>query len=598
MILASPIATVTTLFRNLVEMFETSCSVHATRPALGTKYDTGWKWTTYRELHDLVDRFRGGLASLGVSPGDRVGIVSRNRVEWVVAAHATYGLTATFVPLYEEQKPSEWEFILRDSGVKVAIFGSQALADKLKWERPAPSALEHVVVMGGSGGNSFESLLERGNRSPVPARQPTDDTPATLIYTSGTTGTPKGVMLTHANIMSNVNSVHELFDFTEEDRSLSFIPWAHAFGHTCELHTMLSLGAAIAINDALAHLPLNLVDVEPTVLVAVPKIFNRIFAGIHTELAKEPALVRRLFDAGVRAALLADREKSAGDRLVHWAADRLIFSKIRKRFGGRLKYAVSGGAALAREVAELVQALGITVYEGYGLTETSPIVAANRPGHARLGSVGQVIPGVRVAIQPEAGSTDNDGEIVVYGPNVMKGYHNRPEEQSKVFTPDGGLRTGDTGYLDEEGFLHITGRIKEQYKLENGKYVAPVQLEEELKLSPYVANVMVHGANRPFNVAVVAIDAEAVNRWARKQGITVERPAEDSRVHGLIQQEIAARSAGFKEYERPRHFILTPEDFTVDNELLTPTLKVKRARVMARYGNALEALYDQRANPS
>jgi long-chain acyl-CoA synthetase len=215
----------------------------------------------------------------------------------------------------------------------------------------------------------------------------------------------------------------------------------------------------------------------------------------------------------------------------------------------------------------------------------------NHPGNVRLGSVGRVIPGVTVKITTDAGADGADGEITVYGPNVMKGYHHRPDEQSKTFTSDGGLRTGDLGHLDEEGFLYITGRIKEQFKLDNGKYVAPSRLEEELKLSPYIANVMIHGANKPFNVAVVVIDADAVTRWARERGVTVDHPADDPRVRQLIRDEITARSSAFKEYEHVRELVLTTEDFTVENELQTPSLKLKRGAVVARYGAALEALY-------
>jgi long-chain acyl-CoA synthetase len=546
---------------------------------------------TYGELAGLVDRFRGGLARLGVRPGDKVAMVSNNRLEWAVAAYATYGLEAVFVPMYEAQKPSDWEFILGDSAAKVVIAATAEIARTL----PCAPGLEHIVFLEGHTKEdlSYERLLAEGGESPTPTRHPDPGASASLIYTSGTTGKPKGVILSHRNIMSNVNSVHEIFDFSEEDRSLAFIPWAHAFGQTCELHTMLSLGAAIGINDDLPHLAANLHEVKPTVLVAVPRIFNRIFAAVYAEMANRPAIVRRLFDAGIRAAKDKQRARTPtiADRLALFIANLLIFSKVRDRFGGRLKYAISGGAALAKEVAELVQALGITVYEGYGLSETSPMVAANRPGNVKIGSVGKLIPGVTVRIDRAAGHGGPDGEIVVFGPNVMKGYHNRPEDQEKAFTPDGGFRTGDLGYVDEDGFLYITGRIKEQYKLENGKYVAPAPLEEELKLSPYIANAMIYGANKPHNVALVVLDVEAVRKWAHAHGVPADRLAEDSRVHQLIKSEVAAHAASFKEFERPRHFILTTEDFTVENELLTPTLKVKRPRVLARYADALESLY-------
>jgi long-chain acyl-CoA synthetase len=272
--------------------------------------------------------------------------------------------------------------------------------------------------------------------------------------------------------------------------------------------------------------------------------------------------------------------------------ERLVFAKIRERFGGRLKYAISASATLGRDVAEFIDALGLTVYEGYGLTETSPIVSANVPGHRRFGSVGYVLPGVRVAIDHSVSANPAHGEIIVYGPNVMVGYHNRPEENQKALLPDGGLRTGDLGYLDDDGFLYITGRIKEQYKLENGKYVMPSPLEEELKLSPYIANIMIDGDGRPFNVALVVIDEAAIREWADEEGARLADPlVSEPRVRELIRNEIAAHACGFREFEKPRDFVLIDEDFTPQNGLLTPTLKLKRREVRSRYGALLDALY-------
>ena len=275
-------------------------------------------------------------------------------------------------------------------------------------------------------------------------------------------------------------------------------------------------------------------------------------------------------------------------------ADRVVFAKIRAKFGGRLKYAFSGGAALSREVGEFIDGLGITVYEGYGLTETSPIATANRPSGHRLGSVGQPIPGVKIVIDKSASSDPAHGEIIVYGPNVMKGYHNRKAENDAVFTEDGGFRTGDLGYLDDDGFLYITGRIKEQYKLENGKYVAPAPLEEELKLSPLIANIMVYGENHVFNVALVVPEMEGLKAWAKEQGIAAgsdEELLSDKRVVEHLQAEVDKHSAEFKSFERVKKMALIAEDFTTQNDMLTPKLSLKRREVLARYRPKLEALY-------
>jgi long-chain acyl-CoA synthetase len=285
----------------------------------------------------------------------------------------------------------------------------------------------------------------------------------------------------------------------------------------------------------------------------------------------------------------------------------VVFEKVRARFGGRLKYAISGGAALSPNVAEFIDSMGVTVYEGYGLTETSPIATVNVPGARKIGSVGRAIPGVRVEIDPataerkpaEYGKPARlEGEIVIYGHNVMKGYFKRPEENAAVFTKDGGFRTGDMGYVDPHGFLYITGRIKEQYKLENGKYVVPTPLEEQIKLSPYVANVMVYGDNRPYNVAIVVANLPVIQKWAAEHATTLphdpDAALKDDRVRTLIKGEIEKYGSGFKGFESIQDFVLIASDFTTDNGMLTPSLKLKRRKVLETYGSALEQLYAKR----
>jgi long-chain acyl-CoA synthetase len=589
-------------FENLVELFEQSCDKYAERPLFGTKRNGVWEWTSYRELHGLVDRFRGGLASLGVSKGDPIAIVSDNRLEWAVAAYATYGLEAAFVPMYPAQRPSEWQFILGDCEAKVVIAGSETIYEALIAMRPALPALRHVVGLErpASDPTSWAALLEAGAGMPVPARSPAPASIAGVIYTSGTTGKPKGVLLSHQNLTSNLSALHENFHFEPDDRSLSFLPWAHSYGQT-EVNALLSMGASLAINDTLANLIPNLAEVKPTILVAVPRIFNRIYEGVNRDITSRPGFLQRIIRAGVRGAIKRKKgEKLSPMERVDLAFDeRLVFAKIREKVGGRLKYAISASATLGRDVAEFIDAIGLTVYEGYGLTETSPIVSANLPGHRRFGSVGHVLPGVRVVIDTSVSADPTEGEIVVYGPNVMVGYHKRPEENAKALMPDGGLRTGDLGHLDEDGFLYITGRIKEQYKLENGKYVMPSPLEEELKLSPYIANVMIDGDGRPFNVALVAIDEGAIRAWAEETGVTLDEELErDLHLRALIREELAAHSVGFKEFEKPRGFALVREDFTTQNGLLTPTLKLKRAAVRARYRAYLDALYAAKEAPA
>ncbi|HVU02102.1 MAG TPA: long-chain fatty acid--CoA ligase [Polyangiaceae bacterium] len=582
-------------FKTLWDLLEKSARSFSHRPLFGTKIGGAWRWITYDEFQKDVDRFKSALAGLGVGRGDRVAIVAPNSVEWAIAAYATFGRSAAFVPMYESQAAEEWEFILKDSGAKVVIGGARAVYDKLESLKPRVETLERVlgVSLPDTDPSSFRSHLVRGGGSPASGIVPTEEDVACVIYTSGTTGLPKGVVLTHGNICSNVNAVEELFPFEPDERSLAFLPWAHAFGQTCELHTLLGMGTSMAINDDVNRLLENLAEVRPTVLYAVPRIFNRIYDGVQKQMADAPAPVRSLFERGVRAAVKKSRGEKLGlvERGILETADRAVFTRVRARFGGRLKWVISGSAALGPEVAEFIDALGIQVYEGYGLTETSPIATTNSIGHRKIGSVGRAIPGVRIEIDRTVTEDPKIGEIIVHGPNVMREYFGRPEETAQALTPDHGLRTGDLGYLDADGYLYITGRIKEQYKLENGKYVAPAPLEEQLKLSPYIANVMLYGANKAYNVALVSLDKAAVEKWAASQGLSVVDPVRDDHVQSLIHRELEARSATFKAFERPKRFSIVPEDFTLENGMLTPTLKLKRKKVLERYGKDLERLY-------
>ncbi|MBI3200342.1 MAG: long-chain fatty acid--CoA ligase [Myxococcales bacterium] len=583
-------------FKNLVDLCEKSCTKFKDRELFGTKVDGSWKWMTYGEFGKLVDDFRGGLASLGVGAGDKVGIVANNRVEWAVAAYATYGLGAAFVPMYEAQKADEWRFILDDCGAKIAIGATPEIYKKLKGVKDQVASLAHVVGFEEpeSDDHSYAALLKKGAEKSVPATHPKDGDTAGFIYTSGTTGNPKGVILSHGNICSNINAIHAIFPFEASDRSLSFLPWAHSFGQTCELNAMLSMGCSMGINDAVENLVGNLAEVQPTILFAVPRIFNRIYDGVNKQMTEKPGFIQSLF----RNAVKNRTKRNRGEDVGVWSgmgislADSIIFSKIRQKFGGRLKYAVSGSAALSKEVAEFIDALGIEVYEGYGLTETSPIATANFPGNRKIGSVGKAIPGVTIVIDKAVTGDAKNGEILIRGPNIMQGYHNRDDENKAVLMADRTFRSGDMGYVDDDGYLYITGRIKEQYKLENGKYVVPSPLEEELKLSPFIANVMIHGANKPHNVALVVPDKAALEKWAADNGKTLGDIEQSDDVKQVIAEELKKYAKSFKGFERPEKFVLTSEDFTTDNGMLTPTLKLKRRNVLQKYEGALDALYN------
>jgi long-chain acyl-CoA synthetase len=582
-------------FKNLVDLYQQSCRDFATRELFGTKSNGAWSFTTYADFQKRVDDFRAGLARAGIGAGDRVAMIADNCVEWAVAAYATYGLRAAFVPMYEAQSPDEWMFILNDCAAKVVIATRPHIFETLLHRKSEMPSVSQVIgiQLPDDDTRAFANIERRGAAEPIPAQQPASGEIAGFIYTSGTTGMPKGVVLTHDNFCSNVNAINSVFVMAPSDRSLAFLYWAHAYGQTSELHSLLSQGLSIAINDEVPNLVGNLAEVKPTILVAVPRIFNRIYDGINKQMQEKPAPIRALFRSGIAAATKRSRGETLGALESLWLtlADALIFRKVRGRLGGRLTLAVSGSAALSKDVAEFVDALGIMVYEGYGLSETSPVVSTNYPNNRKIGSVGKALPGVRIVIDHDVTKDPLNGEIIVYGPNVMQGYHNRPEENAQTFTADGGLRTGDMGHLDAEGYLFITGRIKEQYKLENGKYVVPSPLEEQLKLSPFILNVMIYGHNKPHNVTVVVPDMSSIERWAKHNGYDIGDPATDPRVKALLTAEIDRQAASFKSFERPRGMLIVTEDFTVENGILTPSLKIKRRAVLAKYGNALDALY-------
>ena len=603
-------------FENLVDVFDHATKQYASRELFGTKTGGAWVWTTYQQFADQVNKLRGGLASIGVGRGDKVAIIADNRVEWAVTEYACFGLGAALVPMYEAQLDKDWEFIVRDCEAKVLVVANKAILEKTRGFLQSIPSLKQLVCLeeGVTGDNvtTFEQLLD--TKQDVPAIKPGKEDTCCLIYTSGTTGNPKGVILTHYNIASNINAVHDIFPMREDDRSLSFLPWAHSFGQTCELHALFSNGASMALCESTQKIIENLAEVKPTLLFSVPRIFNKLYQAVQKQISEKPAFVKSL----VAAALKCTAKERDGQRLsitehiTLSIADKLVFSKVRERFGGRLKYAFSGGAALSREVAEFIDSHGVVVYEGYGLTETSPIATANCPNERRIGSVGRAIPGVKIVIDPKAGYASADGgkegrvegEILVYGPNVMKGYFKRDDENAAVFTKDGGFRTGDQGYVDPHGFLYITGRIKEQYKLENGKYVVPSPLEEKLKLSPYILNAFVYGDNKPYNVALLCANVDALKKWVGEQGLgslSTEALLENPRVRELFKKELDSYMASFKGFEEVKEFALIDEDFTTDNGMLTPSLKVKRRKVMEKYGKLVEGLYAkkrEKAQPS
>ena len=589
---------------NLVSLWENAVKRFGDNPYIGTRSPSGaYVWVTYRDVDERVARLRSGLSRLGVGRGDAVGIIANNRLEWVIAAFATYGLGARYVPMYESELMTVCKYIVTDSAVKVLLVSKPEILEKVRAFPEELPSLETVVLIEGEGKGTLAELESAGAAERVPSVTPRPEEIAGLIYTSGTTGDPKGVLLSHRNFCSNVLAACGGFPvLSSQDRCISILPWAHSYAQTVELYTFTHLGGSIGIMGSTATLVQDMAQVRPTFVIAVPRVFNKIYDALQTAMTEKGGIAKRLFDMGLESARKrresAARGKADGnvlDALKFRLADRIVFQKIRDRFGGRLTQSLTGSAAINPEIHHFFHDIGIPLYESYGMTEASPGISANCPAANRMGSVGRPLPGIRVAIDAsvvEEGATD--GEIIVYGPNVMQGYHNKPEQTREVLTPDGGLRTGDRGRLDDDGFLHITGRIKEQFKLENGKFVFPAALEEDIMLVPWVQNALIYGENRLYTICLVVPDFFALERYAAKTGIDADPKTLIGRreIQDMIAGDIAGALKGrYGGYEIPKRFLFLTDAFSVENGLMTQTMKLKRKAILERFKPDIEALY-------
>jgi long-chain acyl-CoA synthetase len=587
---------------NLVDLIEESIKAYGDLPVFGTKNAQGdYEWITYRELGERIDNLRGGLAGSGLQKDDAVGIIANNRNEWAICAFATYGLGARYIPMYENELEKIWKYIINDSGIKVLLVSTKEIYEKVVAFKDETPALEKVYIIDAEGENTMAELERVGKANPVKSIKPDPSHIAVLIYTSGTTGSPKGVLLSHGNFMSNVHAAKKLYpELGKDDRGLSILPWAHSFGQTAELYFFSHVGGSVGFMENVTTIGEDMGKVKPTYIIAVPKVFNKIYAGLGAKMNETGGLAKMLFTMGVesgkkRRELAQEGKTCFLTGLKFKIADAIVFKKIRERFGGRLKGSISGSATMNVEISHFFSDIGVPVYDCYGLTETTPAVTMNCPTAHRPGSVGRAIDQVRVEIDPVlAKDGSEDGEIVVHGPNVMQGYNNNPEATKEVMTEDGGFRTGDRGRLDEDGYLYITGRIKEQYKLVNGKYVFPTALEEEMKLLPLVETVMVYGDGRDYNVALVVPDFEVLEKYAKENNLTSDPKAlsENPDVQEMISKAIADGLKGkFGGYEIPRKFLYMSETFSSENGMLTQTMKLKRRNVLEQYMPEIESLY-------
>jgi long-chain acyl-CoA synthetase len=571
--------------------------------ALRHRHEGGWTGSTYREVGERVARLARGLTGLRVRAGDRVALLSENRPEWAIADYAVLALGAVVVPLYPTLPADQIAHILADSGARVAFVSSPEQHQKIRSVRDRLPDLETVVVMDTSGGEPgglpFAELLEQGAggdprdaealRSQALAVRPEDA--ATLIYTSGTTGTPKGVVLTHGNLAAMVSATrqHGSLPVAPGEVAVCLLPLSHIFERAVDYYYWDS-GVTIAYAADPARAAETLAEVRPHAMVSVPRLFEKIYARVMSAAGAKGRLVRwaaRVGDAWTEARL-AGVQPPLALRLRHGLADRLVFSRLREAVGGRARVFISGGAPLAPEIARFFFAAGLPIHEGYGLTETSPVLAANRPGALRIGTVGVPYPGVELRIA-------ENGEILARGPGVMRGYWNDPAATASVVDEDGWFHTGDIGAFDADGFLRITDRLKDLIVTAGGKNIAPQPIESLIAVSPYVAQAILIGDRRPYPVLLLVPDLEAVKGWAEEQGIGGGAGsgslADEPRVRELLTGEALGRVEHLASYERPKRVAVVGTELTVESGLLTPSLKVRRRAVEERYRDLIEDVY-------
>jgi len=553
-----------------------------------------WVNVSTEEFLLRVEELSLALMGLGVKPGDRIAIMSENRLEWAIADYAVLSVGAITVPIYPTLSPPQVEVLLLDSEPELIFVSTAELSGKLLSIRHRLPT-HYLVAFEPSAGNAeimtLETLYEMGQQSmehcPGEFRRKActvgcDDV-ATIIYTSGTTGVPKGAMLTHRNLISNVLATSQRLPILSSDVNLSFLPLSHIFQRHVDYASFYA-GSTIAYAGSIGSVVEDMAAVRPTFAAGVPRFFEKMYGRVLAQISRGPAIRRAIFN---KALQIGRAQVRTGKKtLAYCVADRMVFGAIRERLGGRFRFFISGGAALDKGVAEFLWAVGLPVYEGYGLTETSPVITLNGPAAARIGSVGRVVGDQKVQIA-------EDGEILVRGPNVMKGYYRMPEESAEALE-GGWFHTGDIGEIDPDGFLRITDRKKDLIVTSSGKNVAPQPIENRLKLIPYFENVVLVGDRRKFIAALIAPNYAALATYARQHGIAFKTHAEliqKPEIYDLAMNEIQRHTQDLSEFEKIKKLAFLDNEFSIDGGELTPTLKVRRFTIERKYRAAIDQLY-------
>ncbi len=589
------IETIAQMFLNTIKSFP--------KPDLMLYKEEGeYKSISTEDFGERVIGLSLGLRELGLKKGDKLILLSENCPEWVITDLANLCFGGITVPIYTSLMPEQIKFIINDSDAKAVVCSDLSLWEKVKSVKNELSKVETFIIMGDQapeGTRLLSEITEQGRK--IHRKTPAlfektahdikpEDT-ASIIYTSGTTGIPKGVLLTHSNFISNSSTTASIIKFTSKDTVLSFLPLSHVLERMVTF-TYLYKGCSIAYAESVETVAENLLEIRPHIMVSVPRVFEKIYAKIMDNVLEGSALKRKIFFWSVKIGKEYAQKKLDKEKISSWLAfrrniaDKLVFTKIVSRTGGRVRFFVSGGAPLSKDIAEFFYGMGLVVLEGYGLTESSPVISVNTFEHLKFGSVGRPIPGVEVKIA-------EDGEILAKGPNIMKGYYKREEETKEAIKQDW-LYTGDIGYLDEDNFLFITDRKKDIIVTAGGKNIAPQIIENQLKTNPFISNVVVVGDRRRFVSALVAPNFEKLEEYAKASNIeykSIKDLVENEKVINFMMSEIDRYSANLAPYERIKKIILLDRDFEIEKGELTPSLKVKRNIVEDKYRERIERLY-------
>ncbi len=588
-------------------MFFSKRNTYADKTAYMFKKEEAWQEVTYKNAVDKVENISAGLASLGIKKGNSVSIISQNRLEWALTDYSAIALGALLVPIYPSLLPDQVKYILNDSEAKVVIVEDQTQLHKVESIKSQLLHTIHFFIMDDEGKNipsnwnKYETLVEKGNsfleKEPDFALKQIDqvslDDWATIIYTSGTTGEPKGAILTHKNFLSNIESASSILHVYDTDLLLSFLPLSHIFERMAGHYLSCYHSCTVAYAESIDTVAQNLTEIKPTIMISVPRLYEKIYAKVIDMIESGPPLKRKIFywalSVGKEYISLVMEHKPVPKILStkQKLAFRLVFHKLHERVGGRTRFFVSGGAPLSADIAEFFGAAGIKILEGYGLTETSPVIAVNQENNFRFGTVGPVIPDIEVKIA-------EDGEILTRGNHVMVGYFKKEEETREAIDEEGWFHTGDIGIIDDRGMLKITDRKKNIIVTSGGKNIAPQPIENILITSQYIEQVLVIGDKRKYCTAIIVPSEENIKSWASEMKVkfaTYSEMISLPEVDKLIYSEIEKLMTGLASYETIKKFIFAKAPFTIETGELTPSLKIKRNIVEKNYAAEIDRMY-------